>query len=137
MGGLLSLGNGLTQFVLVQAALLAADPPAQAPQQPAAAESLLSMLFPLIAIGFLFYFLLIRPQQRERQKADAMLKALKKNDRVVTIGGIIGSIVNIEPDSKVVTLKVDDNTRMMVLRSAIQGPWSDGKPESTAKDTAS
>ena len=75
---------------------------------------------PLLLIVVLFYFLLIRPQRREQAKRDDLLRALKKNDRVVTIGGIIGTIANIAPDSKEVTLKVDDNTRLRMLRSAIQ-----------------
>ena len=112
--------------------VLAAD----AAPQPTAGETFLTTAPMFLIIGALFYFLLVRPQQRERQKQDLTLKALKKNDRVVTIGGTIGTIVNIEPDSKVVTLKVDDNTRMQFLRSAIQGQWSDGKDEPSAKEPA-
>ncbi len=115
--------------------VLAADPPAQGAAE--GSGSLVGMVVPLIVIGFLFYFLLFLPQRRERQKQDQVLKALKKNDRVVTIGGVVGTIVNIEPDSKLVTLKVDANTRMVFLRSAIQGPYGDGKEEPAAKETAS
>ena len=90
------------------------------------------LIFPLMIAAF--YFLLIRPQKREREKQDQTLKALKKNDRVVTIGGIIGTIANIEPDSKVVTLRVNDSTRMDFLRSAIQGPYAEAKDEPSLKD---
>ena len=96
--------------------------------------SFLSFLAPLFLIAIVFYFLLVRPQKRERQKQDLLLKALKKNDRVVTIGGIIGTIVNIEPESDVVTLKVDDNTRMVFLRSAIQRPLAATKEEPSLKE---
>lgn len=102
-------------------------------------DAFLQMAPMFVIIGFLFYFLLIRPQQRERQKQEQVLKALKKNDRVVTIGGAVGTIVNIEPDSKLVTLRVDDNTRMVFLRSAIQGPFIDAKETKelpAAKETA-
>lgn len=95
----------------------------------------LSMLVPLVLIGIIFYFLLIRPQKRERERQDSITKALKKNDRVVTIGGIVGTIVNIEPDSKLVTLRVNDTTRMDFLRSAIQGPYADTKEEPSLKET--
>jgi preprotein translocase subunit YajC len=92
-------------------------------------------LVPLIFVGIIFYLLLIRPQKREREKQDQILRALKKNDRVVTIGGVVGTIVNIEPESEVVTLKVDDNTRMVFLRSAIQRPYSAAKEEPSLKDS--
>ena len=120
---------------LLQGLLLAADPP---PAQPGAASppDMLTMFFPLLAIGVIFYFVLLRPQQRERKKQDQMLKALKKNDRVVTIGGVVGTIVNIEPDSKVVTLRVDDNTRIVFLRSAIQGAYVDVKDAASTKEAA-
>ena len=47
---------------------------------------------PLLAIGILFYFLMIRPQSREKAKRQELLNALKKNDKIVTIGGILGTI---------------------------------------------
>jgi preprotein translocase subunit YajC len=119
--------------------LLAADAPqAPAPAHPAEGTSAFFTFFPLIVVGVLLYFILILPQRRERQKQDQVLKALKKNDRVVTIGGMVGTIVNIEPDSKCVTLRVDDNTRLVFLRSAIQGPYTgDGKEEPSVKETSS
>ncbi|QDT46225.1 preprotein translocase subunit YajC [Symmachiella dynata] len=75
---------------------------------------------PLVAIGVLFYFMMIRPQKREQAKRQSLLDSLKKNDKVVTIGGIIGTIAAISPDSDEVTVKVDENTRMRFRRSSIQ-----------------
>ena len=116
--------------------LLAADAPKPAaPGADGGSGGFLSFMAPLFLIAIIFYFLLVRPQKRERQKQDQLLKALKKNDRVVTIGGIVGTIVNIEPESKVVTLKIDDNTRMIFLRSAIQGPFAEGKEEPSLKES--
>lgn len=78
----------------------------------------------LLAVLFgLFYFVILRPQSRERRKRQETLGALKKNDRVVSIGGIIGTVADLSPDGDRVTLKVDDNTRIKMLRSAIQGPY--------------
>jgi preprotein translocase subunit YajC len=116
--------------------LLAADAPkAAAPGAGAeGAGGMIGFIAPLFLIAIIFYFLLIRPQKREREKQDQTLKALKKNDRVVTIGGIIGTIANIEPESKVVTLRVNDSTRMDFLRSAIQGPYAEAKDEPSLKD---
>jgi preprotein translocase subunit YajC len=119
-----------------RALLLSADPPAGPPAGGASAPDMLQLLFPLLAIGVIFYFVLFRPQQRERKKMDQMLKALKKNDRVVTIGGVIGTIVNIEPDSKIVTLKVDDNSRIVFQRWAIKEAYVEGKEASSAKEIA-
>ena len=86
-------------------------------------------VFPMVVIGFLWYFLLFRPQRREQQRRQDVLKALKKNDRVVTIGGIIGTIASVSQDGQDVTLKVDDNTRIRMLRSSIQGPYKEEKEE--------
>lgn len=96
--------------------LLAQEEPKQQP--PAGGE--FAMFLPFAAIAVIFYFLLIRPQKREQAARESMLSALKKNDRVVTIGGMIGTIANITADGQEVTLKVDDNTRIRMIRSSIQ-----------------
>ncbi|MSR57109.1 MAG: preprotein translocase subunit YajC [Planctomycetaceae bacterium] len=79
-----------------------------------------AMILPFAAIAVIFYFLLFRPQKREQAAREAMIKALKKNDKVVTIGGIIGTVANISSDGEEVTLKVDDNTRIRITRTSIQ-----------------
>ncbi len=94
----------------------------------------LGTLFPFIMIAVLFYFMMIRPERKKRADAVAMLENMKKNDRVVTIGGIHGVVVNVQKDSEDVTLRIDDstNTRMRVLRSAISRIINDdgeAKPE--------
>lgn len=92
------------------------------PAQPGAGagNGLSALLFPMAAIAVFWYFLLLRPQKRDQAKRDNLLKELKKNDRVVTIGGIIGTVANLTPDGKEVTLKVDDNAKLRMLRSSIQ-----------------
>jgi len=79
------------------------------------------MLPAFVAIGFLFYFLLIRPQRREQAKRDAMLTALKKNDRVITAGGIYGVVTNVHREADEVTIKVDEstNTRLRMTVGSI------------------
>jgi preprotein translocase subunit YajC len=107
--------------------LLAAD------EKPAPGADFM-MFAPFVAIAIIFYFLLIRPQRREQASRESMLSALKKNDKVLTIGGIIGSVANISPDGQEVTLKVDDNTRVKFVRSSIQRIMStDGEAEKTAE----
>ncbi len=80
---------------------------------------------PILIIGFFFYIILLRPQQRENRRRQELLSALKKNDKVVTTGGLIGTIADISSDGKMVTLRVDDTTRIRFLRSAIHGPADD------------
>ncbi len=75
---------------------------------------LFALLWPIVAIVFLFWLLLIRPQQKERAKIAQMLANLKKNDRVITIGGIYGVVTNIRREADEVTLKVDDNSNVRI-----------------------
>jgi preprotein translocase subunit YajC len=76
---------------------------------------------PFIVIGVLFYMMLIRPERRKRAEMSALLENLKKNDHVVTIGGIYGVVLNAPKGSADITLRVDDgnNTKLRVLRSAV------------------
>ncbi len=87
---------------------------------------------PLVIILIVFY-LMDSPRRREQSRRDQMLKNMKKNDRVSTIGGILGTVVNISTDGKEVTLKVDDNTRIRFRRSAIADVFADEAAESAAK----
>lgn len=84
------------------------------------APGLGSMLFPLVLMGGIFYFILIRPQSKEKKRRADMLSGMKKNDRVVTIGGILGTITSVRDDE--VTLKVDEssNTKITFSRASIQ-----------------
>lgn len=87
----------------------------------------------LIAFVVMFYFIVLRPQQREQKERAQRLASLKKNDKVVTIGGIIGTIVDLSGDGARVTLRVDDGTRIKFTRSSIQGPYEE-KSESESSD---
>lgn len=65
----------------------------------------------------IFYFLLIRPQSKERQRHDQMLREIKKGDEVVTNGGIIGTVVHAEESR--LTVRTGDNTRITVDRGRV------------------
>ena len=80
------------------------------------------LIVPVIIILPLMYFMLILPDKRKRAQTTSMLDNLKKNDRIVTIGGIVGTVVNAPPGTDEVTIRVDENsnTRIHVLRSAIR-----------------
>jgi preprotein translocase subunit YajC len=71
----------------------------------------------MLLIFGIFYFLLIRPQSKERQRHDQMLKSLKKGDEIVTNGGIIGKVVHVE--EKRLILRTAENTRVTVDRGRI------------------
>ncbi|HEX7708558.1 MAG TPA: preprotein translocase subunit YajC [Thermoanaerobaculia bacterium] len=72
---------------------------------------------PIIAIGLVFYFLVIGPANKQRKKTQEMLSALKKGDRVLTTGGIYGTIQGVEPEA--VYLKIADNVKVKLARSAV------------------
>lgn len=85
--------------------------------QPAGGGGILGLVLPFVLMFVIFYFLLIRPQQKKQKTRNAMLSALKKGDKVVTIGGLHGTIVEITDD--VVVLKVNDVTKLTFDRSSI------------------
>ncbi|MFC2329712.1 MAG: preprotein translocase subunit YajC [Treponema sp.] len=92
---------------------------------------ILTSVVPFIAIIAIFYFFLIRPQNKKQKETEKMLSALKKGDKVVTIGGIHGVISSVK--EKTVIVKIDDNCKVEFNRSAISGVESD-KPAETKED---
>jgi len=84
---------------------------------PPAAGSPLMALAPLVIIFMIFYFMLILPQQKKQKEHRKMLDALKKGDRIVTVGGIIGEVEKVKDN--VVTLKLSENVLIDVVRNAV------------------
>ncbi len=76
-------------------------------------------ILPIAAIFLVFYFLVIGPANKQKRKTQEMLSSLKKGDRVVTTGGIYGTVQGVE--TEVVYLKIADNVKVKVARSAITG----------------
>ncbi len=93
--------------------------PAAAPAAPAAAEqpNMLMSLAPLAVVFVVFYFLLIRPQQKKLKDQQAMVASLKSGDEVLTSSGILGTITGIT--DKVVTVEVADNVKVKMLKSQV------------------
>lgn len=83
------------------------------------ATAAIANFLPIIAIGLVFYFMVIGPANKQRKKQQEMLSALKKGDRVMTTGGIYGTIQGVEPEA--VYLKIAENVKVKVSRSAISG----------------
>jgi preprotein translocase subunit YajC len=73
------------------------------------------IVMPLIIL--VFYFLVMRPQNKKQKEAKKMLEGLRKGDRIVTIGGLRGTVVSVKDDA--VILKVDDNTKLEYSKSAV------------------
>ena len=106
---------------------------AAAPPKQGFFESM-GIMFPILMGAMLLYFLMMtRPKPNNDASTSELLANLKKNDRVVTAGGILGTVVNHRSDAEYVTLRIDDssNTRMQVLAKSIIRVLSD---EKTNKD---
>ena len=78
---------------------------------------------PIILMVLIFYFLLYRPQKKAQEERSKMLNGLKVGNRVITLGGIYGTIVNLTDE--IVTLKIADRVEIEVARSAINGVAED------------
>jgi preprotein translocase subunit YajC len=92
----------------------------------------LSAFIPLILMFAIFYFLLIRPQQKKAKQHKALLAAVKKGDKVITSGGLHGEVTGIADE--VVTMEIAPKVRVKVSRGAIAGVLKRGEPgtESTS-----
>ena len=112
--------------LLVNPPLIAADP---------GAGGAFVQFLPFILIFAIFYFLLILPQQRQRKKVQEMLGNLKTGDRVITSGGVYGTIVGFR-DASVVQLQVAQQVKIDVARSAITGLQSAGGEAGQAEAAA-
>ena len=85
--------------------------------QSATLMAILVQVLPIAAIVLIFYFLVIAPAGKQRRQTQQMLSALKKGDRVLTTGGIYGTIQGVESD--VVQLKIAENVKVKLARAAI------------------
>lgn len=97
--------------MILPIAQVAAPGGAQAPNPFLTQIILMAMIFAI------FYFLLIRPQKQKQKEHEKMLANIKKNDEVITIGGIYGTVINVKDAS--VILRVDDNVKIEFQKSAI------------------
>ncbi|MGP3783936.1 MULTISPECIES: preprotein translocase subunit YajC [unclassified Paenibacillus] len=91
-----------------------------------AGGGIVSLIVPLVLMVAIFYFLMIRPQNKKQKQRNSMLGQLKKGDKIVTIGGLHGTIAEITDD--VVVLRVNDVTKLTFDRNAISS--------AVARDTA-
>ncbi len=102
---------------------------AQAAGAPGAVD-FVGMILPLVLIMGVFYFLLIRPQQRKMKEHQEMLKKVTKGDTVVTTGGLIGKVLKVVDDNEL-QVEVGENVKVRVLRSGIADVRAKGEPVKT------
>ena len=117
--------------------------PAFAQDAAGGGTAVLMQLLPLVLIFGVFYFLLIRPQQKKAKEHKAMLAAVKRGDRVLTAGGIIAQVTRVKDGVDELEVEIAPNVRVNVLRATITdifkpvGANDDGaKPVVAAKDAA-
>jgi preprotein translocase subunit YajC len=108
-------------------------------QEQANAPSPIFMFLPLVAIGLLFFFMVLRPQRREQAERQVSLANLKKNDHVLLNCGIFGVVTNVRPDSEEVTIRVDEssNTKLRITRGSIARVIVDDSSPSVESGTTS
>jgi len=91
-------------------------------------DTLTTFILPMALIFVVFYFFMIRPQQQKQKQMKAMLEALRRGDKIVTAGGVIGTIAKVDNDE--VQVEIADGVRVRVVRSTITTVLS--KPEPVA-----
>lgn len=87
-----------------------------APQQ--GGQGGIMSFLPLIAIVVVFYFFMIRPQMKKAKEQKKYIEALKKGDKILTIGGIYGKIVEVRDDATII-MEVEDGTKMKISKNAV------------------
>ena len=88
-------------------------------QDAAGGAGIVMQLLPLVLIFVVFYFLLIRPQQKKMKEHREMLTQLKRNDRVVTAGGIVATITKVKDGSDEIEAEIAPNVRVTIVRGTI------------------
>jgi preprotein translocase subunit YajC len=80
-----------------------------------------SSLLLILPIPFLFYFLIWQPQQKQEKKRRALIDSLKKNEKIITAGGIYGTVVSVDPAGDKLVLRIDDDkgVKMTISRSSV------------------
>ena len=96
--------------------------------QDAGAAAAFTSFVPLILIFLIMYFLLIRPQQKKVKEHQAMVAALRRGDRVVTQGGVLGKVTRVKEGDAEIELEIAPNVRVQVVRSTVAQVVSKTEP---------
>lgn len=106
---------------------------AQTAAPAAGGADMIVQFLPLILIFVVFYFLLIRPQQKKMKEHKSMLEAIRRGDRVVTGGGIIGTVTKVGPEDEL-QVEIAENVRVRVMRATVNIVLSKSEPAKGAAD---
>lgn len=101
------------------------QPPADVKPKPQ--QSMWEMMLPMLLIFAVFYLFMFRGPKKKQQQHQQMLSGLKKNDRIRTIGGIIGTVVDVRDEEVVIKIDEATNTKMRIVRSAISKVFAEGE----------
>ena len=99
---------------------------------PAGSDQIFQLLMPIVMIGAIMYFLVLRPQQRAARDRTDVLKNIRRGDTVVTSGGIIGKVTKVVDDSEL-EVEIAANVRVRVARAMVSEVRAKGEP---VKDVA-
>jgi preprotein translocase subunit YajC len=111
------------------------DAYAQAAAGAGGASSLFGTFLPMLAIIPVFYFLLIRPQQKKAKEHRALISAVKRGDRVVTIGGMLGTVTKVI-DNNEIQLEIAEGVRVRLLRSSVSDVVNRSEPAKLQDNSA-
>ena len=81
----------------------------------------IAAFLPFILIMFIIYFLMIRPQTKRQKEKDEMRKNIKKGDKIITMGGIYGTVQGMKDKNRKLVLKIDNNTNITINTTAVAG----------------
>jgi preprotein translocase subunit YajC len=96
--------------------------------------SLVSLLFPLVLLGGVFYFLLLRPNRTRQRQQQSLLESLQVGDEVMTAGGIFGTLKDIDEEDDIVTVEIAPGTDVRMLRRSISQRMVDEPDEEQGDD---
>lgn len=105
--------------------------PAYAQAAGAAQPGILEMLLPFILIAVVFYFLLIRPQQKRMKEHKNLISGIRRGDSIVTSGGLIGKVVRVIEDKDELEVDLGGDTKVRVVRSTVADVRGKGEPANT------
>lgn len=91
--------------------------------------SQLAGLMPIILIAVVFYFLIIRPQQKKYKAHVAMVNAIAKGDRIVTSGGMIGTVTKVEAENDTLQVEIAEGVKVKIVRSTVASVLGEPKAE--------
>jgi preprotein translocase subunit YajC len=106
---------------------------AQAQDNGKAGEPAWGPMIPLLLLGLVFYFLLLRPGMRQEKERKALRSALKKDDRILTTSGIYGVVVSVSEKEDEVVVRVADNVRLRMVKAAVDRNFTNEEAAREAK----